>query len=123
MRIKYPQAIQESEEELTRLEQGLRGQKRADRVRVLRLLKSGAVKSLKECAPLVGYSVIQLTRWWERYRAEGKASAAQAAQTSREGLADDARGVGRLDASDASRPHRDHARGAQLPGSRVGDPL
>ena len=73
MRIKYPQAIQESEEELTRLEQGLRGQKRADRVRVLRLLKSGAVKSLKECAPLVGYSVIQLTRWWERYRAEGLA--------------------------------------------------
>jgi transposase len=40
-------------------------------VRVLRLLKSGAVKSLKDCAPMVGYSVIQLTRWWERYRAEG----------------------------------------------------
>lgn len=71
MRIKYPKAIQESEEELTRLEQGLRGQKPADRVRMLRLLKSGAVKSLKECAPLIGYSVSQLTRWWERYRAEG----------------------------------------------------
>ena len=73
MRIKYPQAIQESEEELTRLEQSLRGQKPADRVRVLRLLKSGAVKSLKDCAPLVGYSVTQLTRWWECYRAEGLA--------------------------------------------------
>jgi putative transposase len=71
MRIKYPQVIQESEEELTSLEQSLRGQKTADRVRVLRLLKSGTVKSLKDCAPLVGYSVIQLTRWWERYRAEG----------------------------------------------------
>src|SRR5215467_5189870 len=71
MRIRYPKAIQESEEELTRLEQSLRGQKTADRVRMLRLLKSGAVKSLKECAPLVGYSAIQLTRWWERYRAEG----------------------------------------------------
>ncbi len=71
MRIKYPKAIQESEEELTSLEQSLRGQKAADRVRVLRLLKSGAVKSLKDCAPMVGYSVIQLTRWWERYRAEG----------------------------------------------------
>ena len=71
MRIRYPKAIQESEEELTRLEQSLRGQKAADRVRMLRLLKSGAVKSLKDCAPLVGYSVIQLTRWWERYRAEG----------------------------------------------------
>ncbi len=71
MRIKYPKAIQESEEELTRLEQSFRGQKAADRVRVLRLLKSGAVKSLKDCAPMVGYSVSQLTRWWERYRAEG----------------------------------------------------
>jgi transposase len=73
MRIKYPKAIQESEEELTRLEQRLRGQKAADRVRMLRLLKSGAVKSLKECAPMVGYSVSQLTRWWERYRADGLA--------------------------------------------------
>jgi transposase len=73
MRIKYPKAIQESEEELTRLEQSLRGQKPADRVRMLRLLKSGAVKSLKDCAPLVGYSLVQVTRWWERYRAEGLA--------------------------------------------------
>jgi len=73
MRITYPQVIQESEEELTRREQSLRGQKAADRVRMLRLLKSGTVKSLKECAPLVGYSVIQLTRWWERYRAAGLA--------------------------------------------------
>jgi len=73
MRIKYPKAIQESEEDLTRLEQRLRGQKAADRVRVLRLLKSGAVKSLKDCAPMVGYSVSQLIRWWERYRAEGLA--------------------------------------------------
>jgi len=73
MRIKYPKAIQESEEELMSLEQSLRGQKTADRVRMLRLLKSGTVKSLKDCAPLVGYSVSQLTRWWERYRAEGLA--------------------------------------------------
>ena len=71
MRINYPKAIQESEEELTKREQSLRGQKTADRVRMLRLLKSEAVKSLKECAPLVGYSLVQLTRWWERYRAEG----------------------------------------------------
>src|SRR5260370_10186948 len=35
--------------------------------------KSGTVKSLKDCAPVVGYSVSQLTRWWERYRAEGLA--------------------------------------------------
>ncbi len=73
MRIKYPKVIQESEEELMRLEQRFRGQKAADRVRMLRLLKSATVKSLKDCAPMVGYSVIQLTRWWERYRVEGLA--------------------------------------------------
>ena len=123
MRIKYPKAIQESEEDLTSLEQRLRGQKPADRVRVLRLLKSGAVKSLKDCAPLVGYSVTQLTRWWECYRAEGEASAAQAAQARRPRLQTLCRSVGRLDASDASRPHRHHARGARLPGAGVGDSL
>ena len=73
MRIKYPKAIQESEEELSKLEQRLRGQKPADRVRMLRLLKSATVRSLKDCAPLVGYSLVQVTRWWERYRAEGLA--------------------------------------------------
>ncbi len=74
MRITYPKAIQESEEDLKQLEQQLRGQKAADRVRMLRLLKSGTVKSLKDCAPLVGYSLVQVTRWWERYRAQGLAS-------------------------------------------------
>lgn len=73
MRIIYPKAIQESEEDLSKQEQRLRGQKAADRVRMLRLLKSKAVESLKDCAPLVGYSVSQVTRWWERYRAEGLA--------------------------------------------------
>jgi transposase len=38
---------------------------------MLRLLKSGTVKSMKDCAPLVGYSLVQLTRWWERYRTKG----------------------------------------------------
>lgn len=123
MRIKYPQAIQESEEELTKLEQHLRGQKTVHRVRMLRLLKSATVKSLKDCAPLVGYSVTQLTRWWEGYRAEGEASADQAAQARRQGLQTLCRSVGRLDASDASWPHRHHARCTRLPGARVGDPL
>lgn len=71
MRINYPKAIEESEEDLMNLEQRLRGQKAADRVRMLRLLKGGTVKSLQDCAPLVGYSAIQVTRWWERYRQAG----------------------------------------------------
>ncbi len=33
-----------------------------DRVRMLRLLKSGTVSSLKDCAPIVGYSLIQVTQ-------------------------------------------------------------
>jgi len=74
MRIKYGVAIKESEEELRKMEEHWRGQKGADRVRLLRLLKSGRVNSLKDCAPLVGYSLIQVTRWWERYRAFGLAS-------------------------------------------------
>jgi transposase len=73
MRIMYPQVIQESEDDLTKLEQRLQGQKAADRVHMLRLLNSRAVYSLKDCAPLVGYSVGQLTSWWECYQAEGLA--------------------------------------------------
>jgi hypothetical protein len=86
MRIKYPQVIQESEEELTGLEQRLRGQKPADRVRMLRLLKSGVVKSLSvlraagrlQCDPadaVVGTLPLS-----------GSSRAAQAAQASRAGL-------------------------------------
>jgi transposase len=73
MRIKYQTAIKESEAELTKLEHHWRGQKLADRVRLLRLLKSGTVKSLKEGAPVIGYSLVQVTRWWESYRREGLA--------------------------------------------------
>ncbi len=123
MRIKYPKAIQESEEELMRLEQSLRGQKAGDRVRVLRLLKSGTVKSLRvlctngrlQCEPadaLVGTL---------SGRRPGRD--AQAAEESLEGLTADPRGMGGLVASDASGTHHNHARCAQLSGARVGHQL
>jgi hypothetical protein len=83
------------------LEQSLRGQKPADRVRMLRLLKSGTVKSVKECAPLVGYSVIQLTRLLGTLSGRGTGRAAQAAQASRDGFAHDGRGMGGLAGRDA----------------------
>ena len=54
MRINYPKAIAESEEDLTELEQRLRGQKAADRVRMLRLLKSGTVTSMRVLRPAAG---------------------------------------------------------------------
>jgi hypothetical protein len=123
MRIKYPKAIGESEEELMSLEQSLRGQKTADRVRVLRLLKSGTVMSLKDCAPLVGYSVIQLTRWWERYRAAGLAGmlkqhkpAGKASRLTPEAWA------GLLQAMRAGHIATMRS-GAQLPGAGVGHQL
>jgi hypothetical protein len=110
MRINYPKVIGESEEELMSLEQRLRGQKTADRVRMLRLQKSATVKSVKDCAPLVGYSVIQLTRRSGTLSGSRSGGAAQAVQTTRHGFKTLPRGMGRLVASDASGTHRDHAR-------------
>ena len=48
MRIKYPKVIQESEEDLTRLEERLRGQKAADRVRLLRRLEKWSREQLRD---------------------------------------------------------------------------
>jgi transposase-like protein len=119
MRMKYPEAIGESEEELTRLEQRLRGHKTADRVRMLRLLKSGAVQSLKDCAPLVGYSVAQLTRWWECYREEGLMKLLKQHKPVESPHNGSSRRGG-VEASHASRTHRDDGGCTRLPGVRVG---
>jgi hypothetical protein len=123
MRIKYPKAIQESEEELTRLEQSLRGQKAADRVRVLRRLEKWNGEEFEglcadgrlQCEPadaLVG-----------TLSGRGLGRSAQAAQASREAFAADPRGMGRLVASDASGTHCDHARRVHVSGARVGHQL
>src|SRR5690348_1579565 len=79
MHISYGKEIQESEAELTQLEQQTRGQRILDRVRMLRLLKSEQVKSLEACAGVLGYSPRQLRRWWQLYRLEGIAKLTQPA--------------------------------------------
>ncbi len=71
MRINYQMAIQESVEELRAEEQRLRGQKVAVHLRMLILLKSGQARTMQAVAPLVGYSVTQVVRWWTRYRTAG----------------------------------------------------
>jgi transposase len=71
MRTDYPAAIQEDALALARRERELRGDRREARVRTLRLLRGGRATSLPRCAPLVGYSLRQVTRWWGRYRAGG----------------------------------------------------
>ncbi len=71
MRTHYQDQIQESEEELERLERSLRGQALCDRVKMLRLLKSGAYDSRRMLAPTLGYSERQLQRWWKMYKKGG----------------------------------------------------
>lgn len=71
MRIIYGRAITESREELLVRERELRGRRTALRVHMLRLLKEGTVSTLKEVAPLLGHSLVQVTRWWECYKVRG----------------------------------------------------
>ncbi len=71
MRYKYPELICESEAELITLEHQLAGQRAGDRVRMLRLLKSGEAPSLRTCAKLLGRSLTHVTRWWKRYQQHG----------------------------------------------------
>ena len=71
MRTHYLDQILESEEELERLERSLRGQALCDRVKMLRLLKSGAYDNRRTLAPTLGYSERQLQRWWKMYKKGG----------------------------------------------------
>jgi transposase len=73
MYINYPELIAESELELQLLERKYRDKWGKPRIQMLRLLKSGRARSLRECGPLLGYSVRQVHRWWQQYRMEGVA--------------------------------------------------
>jgi transposase len=71
MRTNYPVVIEEDLAALQSLERHLRGRSTAVRVQAVRLLKSGAARSLEACAALVGHSPRQVARWWAAYRREG----------------------------------------------------
>jgi transposase len=71
MRIDYARHIDESAEQLQVLEKRQRGSPLADRVRMLRLLKTHAAPSQAGLAAELGYSERQVHRWWERYRHGG----------------------------------------------------
>ena len=71
MRTHYQDQILESEQELEHLERSLRGQALCDRVKMLRLLKSGAYDNRRTLAPTLGYSERQLQRWWKLYKKAG----------------------------------------------------
>jgi putative transposase len=71
MRIHYRRVIRQRPEQLQEHERQLRGTSLASRARLLRLLKTGQARSLPEAAAVLGYSTVQVTRWWECYRQRG----------------------------------------------------
>jgi putative transposase len=73
MQINYPKVIRQDPERLREHERQLRRTPFASRVRLLRLLKTGQARSLRQAAEWLGYSTVQVTRWWERYRQRGLA--------------------------------------------------
>jgi transposase len=71
MWIDYREQIFQSMPALVALEKRLRGRPIADRVKLLRLLKTRSIRSLRAAAPLLGYSERQLQRWWATYTSRG----------------------------------------------------
>jgi len=73
MRTNYLRIIRQDPAQLQECERPRRGPPFASRVRLLRLLKTGQAGSLPEAAALLGYSTVQVTRWWACYRQRGLA--------------------------------------------------
>lgn len=63
--------IRQDWKRLQEYERQLRGTSFASRARLLRLLKTGQADSLPQAAQLLGYSTVQVTRWWACYRQRG----------------------------------------------------
>jgi transposase len=74
MWLKYTEQIAESVEELLRWERRLRGHGMADRVKMLRLLKTGEARSRRRLVELLGYCERHLQRWWRVYQRGGLAA-------------------------------------------------
>src|ERR671920_2659171 len=70
-KIHYSQVIEEDPQELKELEKYHRYTHLFQRVRMLRLLKSGECPSLAEAAEALGYSWRQCQRWFASYRKGG----------------------------------------------------
>jgi len=71
MWINYQESIREGVADLVQAERAARGTRGADRVKLLRLLKSGQQRSMAAAAVQLGYSSRQAERWWRRYRRGG----------------------------------------------------
>lgn len=73
MDITYPLLIQEDIAQLQAAEKTARDKSRADRVRMLRVLKEGRAVGVSQAAAVLGYSVRTAQRWWQCYREGGLA--------------------------------------------------
>ena len=71
MWIDYAERIPQSVTALLTLEKRLWRRPLADRVKLLRLLKTRTVRSMRSAAALLGYSERQLQRWWATYTLGG----------------------------------------------------
>ena len=71
MRLDYAALIAESPDDLAAVERRHRHSPLADRLKMLRLLKSGAARSRRALAGTLGYSERQLHRWFDAYRSGG----------------------------------------------------
>jgi transposase len=71
MWIDYGERIAQSTPALVALERQLRGGPLTDRIKLLRVLKTRTVRSLRAAAPLLGYHERQLQRWWATYTTGG----------------------------------------------------
>jgi len=71
MNVDYQRIIKESEKELLELEKRHRYSHLMQRLKVLRLLKSGECSSLSQAAKTIDYSFRQCHRWLTDYRKGG----------------------------------------------------
>lgn len=69
--MNYETAIKESVNEISQLEKKTKNLKGRDRVRFIRLLKSGEATSQKQAGKMIGLAIRQSQRLWEQYRKEG----------------------------------------------------
>jgi transposase len=69
--IKYCEEIKESEAALLAVERAQSRSKLRDRVRLLRLLKSGSSRSLKQASDWLGLSASQTRQLYDKYRRGG----------------------------------------------------
>jgi transposase len=71
MYLDYDTLITEAPADLAAIERRHRHSPLADRLKMLRLLKSGAARSRRALADTLGYSERQLHRWFDAYRDGG----------------------------------------------------